>query len=122
MLVKLTKVLLISWLWRKFKKMFLLSLLLDINTMTDKQLRMFKKKVLDVIDDILTENPAFRNQISIPTSILSRPPTISSTFSGSSLYSYNFLNNNLTPIHSPQQESSQMCNQNENLLNDLLKI
>lgn len=44
------------------RKMFLLSLLPDINTMTNKQIRMFKKRVLDIIDDILTENPTPQNQ------------------------------------------------------------
>lgn len=39
------------------RRMYLLSLLPDINAMTDKQMRIFKKKVSDVIDDILNENP-----------------------------------------------------------------
>lgn len=38
------------------RRMYLLSLLPDVNAMTDKQMRMFKKKVSNVIDDILTEN------------------------------------------------------------------
>jgi len=44
------------------RRMYLLSLLPDVNAMTDKQMRMFKKKVSDVIDDILTENPNPQNQ------------------------------------------------------------
>lgn len=103
------------------RKMFLLSLLPDINTMTDKQMRMFKKKVLDVVDDILTENLTLKNQIPITISIPSHPHTTSST-TGSSIYSCNYSNNSFTPIQSPLQESSQMCNQDEHLLDNLLNM
>ncbi|XP_025414168.1 uncharacterized protein LOC112686182 isoform X2 [Sipha flava] len=63
------------------RKMFLLSLLPDINIMTDKQMRMFKKKVLEVVDDILTENPTPTSN----TPITSHPNTAFSYLSGSSL-------------------------------------
>jgi len=43
------------------RKMFLLSLLPDIKNTTDQQMRMFKKKVLDLVDDILTENPTLQH-------------------------------------------------------------
>jgi len=80
------------------RKMFLLSLLPDINTMTDKQMRMFKKQVLDMIDDILTEDPTPQNQTLTNTLITSRPQTAFSNFSGSSLFTYNHSNNSFTPI------------------------
>lgn len=38
------------------KKMFLLSLLPDLNSMTDSQMRKFKFKVLELVDNILTNN------------------------------------------------------------------
>lgn len=105
------------------RRMYLLSLLPDINAMTDKQMRIFKKKVSDVIDDILNENPTPQNQTPTSnTSITSRPQTAFSNYSGSSLYTYNNSHNSFTPIHSPEEVTSQVCNQNEHLIDDLLNM
>lgn len=105
------------------RRMYLLSLLPDINAMTDKQMRMFKRKVSDVIDDILNENPTPQNQTPTSnTSITSRAQTAFSNYSGSSLYTYNNSHNSFTPIHSPEEVTSQICNQNEHVIDDLLNM
>lgn len=105
------------------RKMFLLSLLPDIKNMTDQQMRMFKKKVLDLVDDILTENPTPQHQLPITMFNPSRPPTTSSTFSSSSLYSYNH-SNSFTPIHSPEESyvAAEVNNQNENVCQDFINM
>lgn len=105
------------------RQMFLLSLLPDVKTMTDKQMRAFGKKVLDVIDDVLTGNPTPQNQIPITTTIPSGPQTISSTLSSSSLYSYDHTNR-FTLIHSPEEShfATETCNENENAFQDLINM
>jgi len=104
------------------RKMFLLSLLPDIKNMTDQQMRMFKKKVLNLVDDILTENPTPQHQLPITMSNPSRPPTTSLTFSSSPLYSYN--SNSFTPIHSPEESyvAAEVSNQNENVCQDFINM
>lgn len=76
-----------------------------------------------MIDDILNENPTPQNQTTTSnTSIASRPQTAFSNYSGSSIYTYNNSHNSFTPIHSPQEVTSQICNQNEHLIDDLLNM
>jgi len=105
------------------RRMYLLSLLPDVNAMTDKQMRMFKKKVSNLIDDILTENPTPQNQTpTLNTLSNTRPQSAFSNYSGSSLYTYNNSHNSFTPIPSPEEVTSQICNQNEHLIDDLLYI
>jgi hypothetical protein len=63
------------------RKQFLLSMLLEINQMTDIQMRKFKRKMLDVIDDILGETntgPADHFQ---PTQPISNHSTHSQNYS-----------------------------------------
>lgn len=74
------------------RKQFLLSMLPEINQMTDIQMRKFKRKMLDVIDGILGETSTGVNDQFQPISIPSTPsqnysdypPSVSSYYSDSS--------------------------------------
>ncbi|XP_055634893.1 uncharacterized protein LOC129774879 [Toxorhynchites rutilus septentrionalis] len=56
-------------------KMFLLSMLPDLLKMSDGQVRRFKRKALDAVDDILSTRPTDRSQQSFPSQYTTRSPS-----------------------------------------------
>ncbi|XP_055639958.1 uncharacterized protein LOC129777611 [Toxorhynchites rutilus septentrionalis] len=55
-------------------RMFLLSMLPDLLKMSDGQVRQFKRKALDAIDDILSTRPTDRSRQSFPCQYTTRSP------------------------------------------------
>lgn len=91
---------------REANKMFLLSLLPDLNEMSSHQRRMFKRKVMDLIDDILHNTP----KILSPNSNISTGSEVSAEFQPTTSTIQTEQGNILTPLniatHNPQRASS----------------
>lgn len=79
------------------KKMFLLSLLPEIEPMTNAQMSSFRRRVLQLIDDIM--NPAPYQQLSLP-------PTYQHTQASSLISSHSSLTMDSSTNHSPQSNTS----------------